>query len=128
MSTRKTTSQAKAQKSESVSESWDELAEHLDRLRNDITAINTSVSNLAKAGVSEGRERVVEQLDELAQRTNELGEEITARGRRAARQAGDQASAVTRDLEDAINRNPLTAMLVALGLGFIIGMTSRGRG
>jgi ElaB/YqjD/DUF883 family membrane-anchored ribosome-binding protein len=127
MNARKTESASKSQQSESVSESWDQLSEHLEKLREDISGLNAAVSNLARAGVSEGRERAAAQLDDLARRTAEMGEEIQARGRRAAMDARHQAGTMSRDLENAINRNPITAMLIALGLGFIIGMSSRGR-
>lgn len=127
MNARKTESAGKTQQGESVSESWDQLSEHLDKLREDIAGLNAAVSNLARAGVSEGRDRVAAQLDDLSRRTAELGEEMQARGRRAADDARHQAGTLSRELEEAINRNPLTAMLIALGLGFIIGMSSRGR-
>lgn len=111
----------------SVSENWDELADQLDRLRADVSAVSNSFQNLAKAGVSEGRERVGDQIDELARRTREMSDELQARGRRSAREVSDQASAMTREVEATIVRNPLTAMLVALGLGYIVGLTSRSR-
>lgn len=112
---------------ESVTESWEQLGKDLERLREDLNAINESVADLSRAGMSEGRDRVAAQLDELARRTTQLGNDLNSRGRQAAHQAGEKAGAMTRDLEEAINRNPITAMLIAMGLGFLIGMSSRGR-
>ena len=39
----------------------------------------------------------------------------------------EQTEKVTADTQDAIAKNPLTAVSIALGVGVILGMISRGR-
>ena len=39
----------------------------------------------------------------------------------------EQTEKVTADTQDAIAKNPLTAVSIAVGVGVILGMISRGR-
>lgn len=111
----------------SVEESWEKLSERLARIREDLAELNTATADLARAGAAEGRARVHAEIDELTKRIGALAEEVGARGQGTARFAGEQVGALGRELEDAINRNPIAAALIAVGLGFLIGMASRGR-
>ena len=45
-----------------------------------------------------------------------------------AAKAQDRFGEATAELETAIERNPLVAILIALGAGMLIGAMSRGRG
>ena len=48
-------------------------------------------------------------------------------GEEALAQVREQTEKVTADTQDAIAKNPLTAVSIALGVGVILGMISRGR-
>lgn len=45
----------------------------------------------------------------------------------AASKAQDRVTGATTDLQATIERNPLAAVLIALGAGIFVGMLSRGR-
>jgi ElaB/YqjD/DUF883 family membrane-anchored ribosome-binding protein len=45
----------------------------------------------------------------------------------AASKAQDRVTGATTDLEATIERNPLVAVLIALGGGILVGLLSRGR-
>ncbi len=113
---------------ESVSENWDKLTDRLERLRKDLSEINSAAGDLARSGVSEGRDRIQSEIEDMQARIADLTSDLEARGRRTARQAGEKASALSNELEGTINRNPFASVLIAAGLGFVIGMASRGRG
>ncbi len=127
MNARKSSTAAKSAGEESVSESWERLTDRLSQLRNDLSELNAAARDFAKAGVSEGQDRVQSEIDDLAARAAAIRDELNASGYRLAQGAGEQAGYYTRELEATINRNPITALLVALGVGFVIGMSSRGR-
>ncbi len=110
-----------------ASENWDQVTEHLQRLRDEMGAVSAALQGLAKAGVSEGRERAMAQMDDVARRARQITDDLSTQGARAARQASDTAGALARDAEAAINRNPIAALFIALGVGFLIGLTSRRR-
>jgi ElaB/YqjD/DUF883 family membrane-anchored ribosome-binding protein len=52
---------------------------------------------------------------------------VVSQGEEALAQAREQAERVTADTQDAIAKNPLTAVSIALGVGIVLGMISRGR-
>lgn len=106
-------------------ENWDQVTEQLQKLRDDMGAVTSALQGLAKAGVSEGHDRAMAQVEDFLRHTREMTNELSDQGRRAARKATDTASSAAREAEDAIHRNPLTALAIALGLGFLIGLISR---
>jgi ElaB/YqjD/DUF883 family membrane-anchored ribosome-binding protein len=72
--------------------------------------------------------------DITAERGNELSDvlranlqSVVAQGEDALAQVREQAEKVTADTQDAIARNPLTAVSIALGVGVALGMIFRGR-
>jgi|GEM_PF-2356850 len=127
MSASKSGSSAKDADNDSVSENWEKLTDRLERLRADLSDINSAAGDLARSGVAEGRERILDEVDDLQRRVSDLASDLDARGRRTARQAGEKAGAMSQELESTINRNPIAAVLIAVGLGFLIGMASRSR-
>jgi len=114
-------------KSDDVSDSFDRLMDQLGKLRTDLSDIQGAAKDLAKAGASEGRDRLQAEIDEMTRRISELSSDLEARGQNAARKAGETASALSGEFESSINRNPIAAVLIAVGLGFLIGMATRGR-
>jgi ElaB/YqjD/DUF883 family membrane-anchored ribosome-binding protein len=124
MNATKTSSKSDA---DTLSDNWERLTDQLAQLRDDLSGLNTAASDLAKAGAAEGRERIQSEIDDLVKQASTLSAELEARGRSAAKQAGEQATAYGREIERSINRNPIAAVLIALGFGFLIGMLSRSR-
>jgi ElaB/YqjD/DUF883 family membrane-anchored ribosome-binding protein len=92
----------------------EELAAQVEALRKDVAAIGNTLTNLVRSTAEEGRDR-------LSQKASHYMDE----GRRHADEAMAQARAMGEELEAQIGRNPLTAVLIALGLGFLIGVISR---
>jgi len=90
------------------------LEEQIETLKADIGQISTTLSELVKASVREGRAKV--------ERT---AEQYKKQGKEQAEATMDSARAYGEALEGHIERNPFSAVLVALGLGFLIGLMSR---
>lgn len=109
----------------STSESWDTLTEQLAQLRKDLGNVNAAAADLAKAGAQEGREKVLSEIEALTQQAGSIAEDLSARGHDAGRKAAETAGALGHELEGAVNRNPLAALLIAAGLGLLIGLATR---
>jgi ElaB/YqjD/DUF883 family membrane-anchored ribosome-binding protein len=118
---------ASANVTSSTGESWEALTERVERLGHDLSDVTDAAATLVKAGASEGQEKFRETIDEFTRRSGELRRQGIARARQAARKIGEQANSLTRDLEDTIDRHPLASLAVALGVGFIVGLTARRR-
>lgn len=92
----------------------DAVAEQLDTLKRDVSTLVDTVGGLVGNTARRGRVNARRKADEYVRR-----------GRATVDAAVDQAYGLEEELETQISRNPLTAVLVALGLGFVIGLVSR---
>ncbi len=96
--------------------SADELRENIAELRNDFKDLLSTVEKLAVAQAGGVATHLREGLHDYVER----GEEVLD-------QARERAEHLYGDLHDTVERNPLTALMIALGLGFIIGLLTRPR-
>ena len=93
-----------------------DLAADLAALRADISKLTTSVAHLVKAETSAATDTVFGAVGSAGRKFAD-----------GAAGAKDRLSGASSELEATIERNPLTAVLIALGAGLVIGMLSRGR-
>ena len=107
--TNKSSGSSSASKSPASGESSDiELIKsQLDRLREDFAQLGDLVGTTAK------------------QRLASAKEQATANAEMAREQAVDQFTATLNETEAQVRRNPLTALAVVLGIGYILGAVSR---
>ena len=92
----------------------DELKAQLDATRRDMQILATMVRERASARALRARDDVVEGLDELSEEARTLIGAVQMEGLRLA----DEAS-------DTVRRNPLAAVGIAFGLGWLVGRLSR---
>ncbi|HSM20124.1 MAG TPA: hypothetical protein VK844_07125 [Hyphomicrobiales bacterium] len=92
----------------------DAVVEQIDVLKGDVAALVDALGDLVGDTAREGRATVERKAGEYA-----------TKGRQQADAAISQAQELEEELRAQIGRNPLTAILVALGLGFLIGLMSR---
>lgn len=92
----------------------DTLSAQVEALKNDVSALTATLAELVKSSAREGRGKVEQKADEYYRE-----------GRRQAEAVLAEARAMEQEFEEQIGRNPLTAVLIALGLGFLIGLMSR---
>jgi len=87
-----------------------EFSEHLETIRKDIAALTDTIGQLVSdtAGIQAS-----------------LKKRVSALGGDAYQAAAKQAGAAVSGMETEIAKNPLIAVITALGLGFAIGLISR---
>lgn len=102
-----------------------ELRREIDTLRGDIGRLTEAVSNLLQREFEETGERVRTAAGETMDRFTATAEEIARATRDAAADAERRVRSVGSEIEHGIERNPLTAVLIAGGIGLILGMMSR---
>jgi ElaB/YqjD/DUF883 family membrane-anchored ribosome-binding protein len=90
------------------------LQAQIEALKGDISAISATLADLVKSGIREGRTKA----EKTAERYKQQGMEQADAAIEGARAYGEA-------LEGQIERNPFSAVLVALGLGFLLGLMSR---
>jgi ElaB/YqjD/DUF883 family membrane-anchored ribosome-binding protein len=104
----------------------------LEALRADIAALTETVSRLAGEMADARttmRDTVRDSVRSAAKDAAEAGEDLLSDamklGGDTAGAAADAARARVSSMEDEIKRNPVTAVLTALGIGFVIGIIGR---
>ncbi len=104
-----------SQAAESATErNMDSLSDQIEMLKTDLAGISATLADVVRSGAREGRATV--------ERTAEY---YARQGRQQADAAVEGARAYGDALESQITRNPFSAVLVALGLGFLVGLMSR---
>jgi ElaB/YqjD/DUF883 family membrane-anchored ribosome-binding protein len=94
--------------------SIDDLMAQLETIRADVAKLTSILSKIATDEVDTARAKV-----------RDAASTIGDQGERLAGAARDSAQSSAHEVEAAIQRNPLSAVLVAVGLGFLFGMFSR---
>jgi ElaB/YqjD/DUF883 family membrane-anchored ribosome-binding protein len=96
-----------------IKEASQQFAADFASLRDDITKLTSSVSELARAQASATASTVMDTVDGARQKLSDS----TAEAQNRLRGAGSE-------IEATIERNPLVAVLAALSAGLLIGMMS----
>jgi ElaB/YqjD/DUF883 family membrane-anchored ribosome-binding protein len=75
--------------------------------------------------LSEDLEEITQRLATLRQAVDNLTRSIGRTGSHQADRLEDQASEALNAVEDAVRRNPLASLGIALGVGFLLGVLTR---
>lgn len=113
-----------------------ELAEDLAALRDDVSKLTRSVSDLVRGRANDAAEQASGLFGRARSRANEARDEAMSRAYDARDRVADQASHLQDrlgerlgswggEVETKIERNPLTAVIVAGIAGLLLGLMSR---
>lgn len=92
----------------------DELKAQLDATKRDMEILAAMVRDRATGAAYQARDAATERFDELS-----------AEARALIGTAQAEAVRLTDEASDQIRRNPLTAIAIAFGLGWLIGLLNR---
>jgi ElaB/YqjD/DUF883 family membrane-anchored ribosome-binding protein len=95
-----------------------------ERLQKDVEAVKNDISQLTEQ-LSEALNAFSRSTQRQARRNVSFVDDATRRGSEALEAAQDAAATLEESIEDAIVQRPLAAVGLALGLGFLIGVTWR---
>jgi ElaB/YqjD/DUF883 family membrane-anchored ribosome-binding protein len=98
-----------------VEEATQDFTADLTALRDDIAKLSSSISDLIRAQTAATTNTVTGAVDNARQKISDT-----------ASKAQDRVSGASTDLEAAIERNPLSAVLIALATGIFVGLLTRG--
>lgn len=105
-----------------------DLADHLETIRKDIASLSETVGQLVSdtAGIQASLKK---RVSAAAKQATAAGEQFVSdaadMGNDAMHAVAREAGAAVNTVEREIARNPLTAVLIAIGAGFAIGLMSR---
>lgn len=104
-----------------------EVSKQLEILRKDLAELGTTVRALAQAKSVSAQRAVRDTTGEIARRSQELAEDARTVGQHAIDYGSEVFKEKYGDFEATVRRHPLTAVAVALGLGYLAGLLSRDR-
>lgn len=106
------TAEAKARRSATAGE--ESLEAQVETLKAELAAVRATLADILKSGVRKGRAKA-----------EHAAEDYLKQGQEQADMAIESARAFGEALEGQITKNPIAAVLIALGLGFFVGAMGR---
>ena len=92
----------------------EDIEQQFQIIRDDITTLTRLLREIGEAKAGEKRDAALEQAEELLERS------------RAALEEGRlKAQAVSVSIEDHIRTKPVQSAMIALGIGFLVGILTR---
>jgi ElaB/YqjD/DUF883 family membrane-anchored ribosome-binding protein len=76
-------------------------------------------------GVSQDTQELADQIDAIRADVQNLTSTVTRIANKQIGRAQDKAVEAANQAEDAIKQNPLSAVAIAVGLGFLFGVLTR---
>lgn len=101
------------------------LQKDLDAVKNDISALADQISDVIDAFKGDARKQAKRTYKQARANVDSVMSDVGKRGSEALDAAQDYAGTLEETLEDAITQRPLAAVGLAVGLGFLIGVTWR---
>jgi ElaB/YqjD/DUF883 family membrane-anchored ribosome-binding protein len=99
---------------EKAYENINDLSDDFAAVRNEIAKLTTIVTDLVKGQASSAASTVVDTVDQARQKVAETASDAQYRLKSA-----------TGDIEASIERNPVTAVMIALVAGVFVGLLTR---
>ena len=100
-----------------------ELSADFAALRDDLRHLTHVVSDLASDRAETTRGRLLGSVDRARGRFSETADRVASQ----ASSAGDRVRGAGAEIESRIERNPMTAVMIAIVGGLVIGALSRSR-
>ena len=101
------------------------LKKDLQSLRDDMLELSKQVEGLASNAGGEMLDDVKANLARSARPSTTCSPGAGTRGREAVDAVGEMGGNVVDTVEDAIREHPLSALAIAVGLGFVLSSTMR---
>ncbi|MBN9042864.1 MAG: hypothetical protein BGP05_12180 [Rhizobiales bacterium 62-47] len=104
---------------------YDRLEKDLSKVKGDISALAEQLSDALKAFTGDASKQARRGYKQARQNVDSLLSDASERGSAAMDAAQEAAASLEETLEDAIQQRPIAAVGLAIGLGFLIGVTWR---
>lgn len=104
---------------------FERLDKDVKAVKNDINALTEQITDALNSFAGTARKQARRGYSQARANVNSAVDDISERGSMAMDAAQDAAVSVKETLEDAIAERPLATLGLALGLGFLIGVTWR---
>jgi ElaB/YqjD/DUF883 family membrane-anchored ribosome-binding protein len=114
-----------AMKSMTDKATYERLQKDVEAVKNDISALADQISDVIDAFKGDARKQARRAYKQARSNVDSVVDDVRRQGGDAMDAAQDYAATLEESLEDAIVQRPLAAVGLAIGLGFLIGVTWR---
>jgi ElaB/YqjD/DUF883 family membrane-anchored ribosome-binding protein len=104
---------------------YDRLQKDVDAVKNDILTLADQITDALNSLAGTAQDQARRGYKRARSNVDSVVSDLGRQGGEAFESAQDAASTLTDSLEDAVQHRPLAAVGLALGLGFLIGVTWR---
>ena len=104
---------------------YERLQKDVAAVKNDISALADQISDVLEAFKGDARKQAKRTYKQARANVDSVMSDVGKRSSDALDAAQDYAGTLEESLEDAITQRPLAAVGLAVGLGFLIGVTWR---
>ena len=104
---------------------YERLEKDVTAVKNDIAALTEQITDALNSFAGEARKQARRGYKQARSNVDSALDDASARGGAMLDAAQDAASTIEETLEDVITQRPLATVGLALGLGFLIGLTWR---
>jgi len=104
---------------------YDRLAKDVTAVKNDIAALTEQITDALNSFAGTATKQARRGYRQARANPEQAVDDVSERGSAMMDAAHDAASSIEETLEDAITQRPLATVAVALGIGFLIGVTWR---
>lgn len=104
---------------------YERLEKDVAAVKNDISALTTQIVNALNALSGTVKTEARREYNQARASADTVLSDISEHGSAAVDAAQDAAHSIEGTLEDAIRQRPIAAIGLAVGLGFLIGVTWR---
>ena len=108
-----------------------DVRDDLAAVRNDLARLADTVSNMvsgqSRAASRAARNNAQGMMDQARGQFYARANDVSKMGNMFASEARDRLHNANVEIESRIERNPITAVLIAAGVGLVLGLMSRSR-
>jgi ElaB/YqjD/DUF883 family membrane-anchored ribosome-binding protein len=108
-----------------ANEASDRLEKDMSNVKNDIAALTDQITNALNALAGTARKQARRGYRQARANVDSAVGDLSERSGAMMDAAQDAAGTIEETLEDVITQRPLATVALALGLGFLIGVTWR---
>ncbi len=104
---------------------YDRLQKDMDAVKNDISALTDQITDALNTFAGQAQKQARRTYKDARSNVDSAVSDFSKYGNDALDAAQDYANSLEESVEDAIVQRPLAAVGLAIGLGFLIGVTWR---
>lgn len=104
---------------------YERLEKDVAAVKNDISTLTEQITDALNTFAGSARKQARRGIKEARANVDSVMSDVQDRGSAALDAAQDAASSIEETLEEVIQQRPLATVALALGLGFLIGVTWR---